>query len=208
MLRRLSAFALATLLLTSCSMVSDNGFVSIDGLKDCDLLFHIAPSDNPITDVTQGIDNQKIDHVAVFFRQDGKPVVVEAVGKGVVITPIDSFLSREGDVVAGIFRKNFDRKRSLRTALSYLGRQYDYLYLPDNTDIYCSELVQISYIYNKGKRVFDPIPMSFHDKTGNITDYWRDFYARQGMDVPEGRDGTNPGEMSRRKIIKIRQLKR
>ena len=80
MLRRLSAFALATLLLTSCSMVSDNGFVSIDGLKDCDLLFHIAPSDNPITDVTQGINNQKIDHVAVFFRQDGKPVVVEAVG--------------------------------------------------------------------------------------------------------------------------------
>ena len=56
--------------------------------------------------------------------------------------------------------------------------------------------------------MFDPIPMSFHDETGNITDYWRDFYARQGMDVPEGRDGTNPGEMSRRKIIKIRQLKR
>ena len=45
--------------------------------------------------------------------------------------------------------------------------------------------------------------MSFHDSTGQVTDYWLEFYRQRGMEVPEGAPGTNPGELSRRPQITI-----
>ena len=45
--------------------------------------------------------------------------------------------------------------------------------------------------------------MSFHDDTGNITDYWKEFYKKQGLEVPEGQPGTNPSELSQRENVKI-----
>lgn len=37
--------------------------------------------------------------------------------------------------------------------------------------------------------------MSFHDESGHITAYWRNFYQQYHMEVPEGQPGTNPNEM-------------
>ncbi len=76
--------------------------------------------------------------------------------------------------------------------------------MPDNDDIYCSELVQFAFVDRKGQRIFQPIPMSFHNDEGQITDYWKTFYARHNMEVPEGWPGTNPSEMSQRKEVRIK----
>ena len=141
-----------------------------------------------------------IDHVAIVIGADS---VIEAVGKGVVITPLDSLLSQPGRYVAASVRK-CDRRQSVARAREYLGRTYDYLYLPDNDDIYCSELVQFAFVDRKGQRIFQPIPMSFHNDEGQITDYWETFYARHNMEVPEGWPGTNPSEMSLRKEVRIK----
>lgn len=162
-------------------------------LKSGDLLFHLTKKSNAITDVTPGM----IDHVAIYLGGDS---VIEAVERGVVITPLDSLCMQEGRYLVGRVNK-LCRKASLRKALTFLGRHYDRLYLPDNADIYCSELVQLSYVDKKGKRLFGTIPMSFHDKTGRITDYWTQFYAQHNMQVPEGLPGTNPGELSQRKNV-------
>ena len=165
-------------------------------LKSGDLLFHLTKKSNAITDVTPGM----IDHVAIYLGGDS---VIEAVGRGVVITPLDSLCMQEGRYLVGRVSK-LCRKASLRNALTFLGRHYDWLYLPDNADIYCSELVQLSYVDKKGKPLFATIPMSFHDQTGRITDYWTQFYSRRGLQVPEGKPGTNPGEMSQRGIVTIK----
>lgn len=164
-------------------------------LKCGDLLFHIVKESNAITDVTPGM----IDHVAIYLGGDS---VIEAVGRGVVITPLDSLCLQEGRYLVGRVGK-LCRKTSIKNALTFLGRQYDRLYLPDNADIYCSELVQLSYVDKRGKPLFSTIPMSFHDKTGRITDYWIQFYAQYNMQVPEGLPGTNPGELSQRKSVKL-----
>jgi len=166
-------------------------------LRQGDLLFHVAESGNAITDVTPGM----IDHVAICTGADS---VVEAIGKGVVVTALDTVLTREkGYYIRGRV-KGLDAHRSIQIARSYIGRSYDNLYLPDNEDIYCSELVQLSMVNRKGQPLFETIPMSFHDASGHITDYWTDFYKQHQMAVPEGEPGTNPGELSQRKVVKLR----
>ena len=164
-------------------------------LKPGDLLFHVPAAANHITDVTPAM----IDHVAIVLSEDS---VIEAKHRGVVTTPIDSLRRQEGYYIIGRVRRA-DRIRSLANARRYLGRKYDFVFLPDNEDIYCSELVQLSFVDKKGRPLFTTIPMSFHDSTGRITDYWTQFYARRGMPVPEGQPGTNPAELSRRKAVRI-----
>ena len=65
--------------------------------------------------------------------------------------------------------------------------------------------MQLAFVDRRGRPLFSPIPMSFHDATGRITDYWTQFYARRGLHVPEGQPGTNPGELSQRKQVKLKK---
>lgn len=164
-------------------------------LKPCDLLFHVAEQPNAITTVTPGM----IDHVAIVLSEDS---VIEAKPRGVVTTPLDSLRRQDGYYIIGRVRRA-DPARSLANARRYLGRCYDFVFLPDNDDIYCSELVQLSLVDKKGRPLFATIPMSFHDASGRITDYWSQFYAHRGMAVPEGQPGTNPAELSQRKHVRL-----
>ncbi len=181
----LAALAIS-LAATSCQTYS---------LREGDLLFHVAPQRNAITDVTPAM----VDHVAIALGSDS---VIEAVGRGVVVSPLDSLRRQDGYYMIGKVRRA-DRSRSVQNARRLLGRRYDAVFLPGNDDIYCSELVQLSFVDKEGRPIFHTIPMSFHDATGRITDYWRQFYARRGMAVPEGQPGTNPAELSKRQSIKI-----
>ena len=110
-------------------------------------------------------------------------------------------------MVVGRIDVPFDSIQSLKNALSHLGKPYDYYYLPDDKEIYCSELVQKAFIDIEGKPVFHTIPMSFHTPDGKILPYWTDYYRRAGKTVPEGAPGTNPGQLSRsRRLIILGQL--
>ncbi|MCH5307428.1 MAG: hypothetical protein J1E37_05055 [Prevotella sp.] len=171
-------------------------FTSCTTLHTGDLLFHVADKGNSITDVTPGM----IDHVAIVFCRDS---VIEAVGRGVTITPLDSLRSQQGYYIIGRV-KGVDARCSVNNARQYLGRAYDYLYLADNDEIYCSELVQLSFVDKQRNRLFAPVPMSFHDASGQITPYWTQFYAQRGMQVPEGQPGTNPGELSCRHNVRLK----
>ena len=168
--------------------------LSVMGQQLCegDLLFACSDSANAITAVTSGIEGLPIDHVGIVHRiggNQGPLYVIEAVKPVVCLTPIDSFLSQNGMVI--------------RQCLLLVGRPYDDLYLPGDSALYCSELVQRCYVNSNGGLVFNTIPMSFHDGTGRVTDYWKEFYSRRGMAVPEGEPGTNPGELSRRPQVTI-----
>ena len=169
-------------------------------LRQGDLLFHVASDGNAITDVTPGM----IDHVAIYLGGD---TVVEAIGRGVVITHLDTLLRREPGYYQAGRVKGIDRRRSVVNALLYLGRPYDHLYLPNDEAIYCSELVQLAFVDRQSKPVFQPVPMSFHDSTGIVTPYWQQFYASHGLSVPEGEPGTNPAELSRRpQVLLLRKI--
>ena len=179
-------------------------------VEEGDLLFVAQADDNAITQVTQGIDNLAIDHVAIMHRIGGKggPLyALEAIPRqGVALTPIDSLVTREQGATFVLQRvEDVDATSSVRKALRYVGLPYDDLFLPGDSAIYCSELVQISYVDRQGRAVFDTIPMSFHDASGRITDHWTEFYRQRGMTVPEGLPGTNPGQLSRHPQVTIIQ---
>ena len=179
---------------------------SVKDLREGDLLFCCTDTANAITAVTSGVEDLPIDHVAVFHRiggEEGIPYVIEAVKPAVRLTPIDIFLCNNPHVVVGRVKVDFNLLQSVRRCLVMVGKPYDDLYLPGDSAIYCSELVQLNFRSVSNQPVFEPVPMSFHDETGRVTDYWQEFYARRGMTVPEGAPGTNPGELSRRQEVNI-----
>jgi len=175
-------------------------------LREGDLLFSCSDTANAITSVTHGIEGLPIDHVAIVHRiggEQGLLYVIEAVKPAVRLTPIDTFLCNNGPVIVGRVNVDCDMKTSIRRCLFMVGKPYDDLYLPGDSAIYCSELVQLNYVTPMGTPVFTTIPMSFHDESMQVTDYWKAFYKRRGMDVPEGWPGSNPGELSRRPQVTI-----
>lgn len=197
-------FLWLTLLLSAvCVSAQRLEGVGMGNLCEGDLLFCAQEKGNNITDVTQGVGGMKIDHVAIFHRQDGRTFALEAIHSGVGLTPIDSFMARREAVLAARLRDTIGVARSVERALEFIGRPYDFNFMPDDSAFYCSELVQKCYRDSRGELVFKPIPMSFHDKSGRITPYWHDYYARQGLQVPEGEPGSNPGDLSRSAAICI-----
>jgi len=190
------ALACALALLTSCG----------GGLCSGDLLFVVAPQGNAITSVTHGADGLPIDHVAIC---DGERVLEAVPGFGVRHTPRDSFLLRHRDeqgrslVRVGRVRHGLDLQQTLQRARQYVGLPYDSLYSPSDAAIYCSELVQKSYVDRQGRSLFPEIPMEFRDSTGRIPQHFVDFYHSRGLPVPEGKPGTNPGQLSRDVRVKV-----
>lgn len=197
--------------------------VSVSDLRGGDLLFVVNGQGNNITDVTDGVDGLGIDHIAVF--SDGN--VIEAIPEyGVVENPLDSFLVRLSDresVLVGRI-EGLDVEESVTNARKFLGKPYDDIFMPSDSAIYCSELVQKSFVFKDGLKerdqnvkevdskatgsgtkhfVFGTIPMSFHDSTGRVTEFWTKFYEARGLTVPEGEPGTNPGQLSRDPNVKI-----
>lgn len=167
-------------------------------LQEGDLLFCISAQGNAITQVTQGVEGLRIDHVGMVHHRNDSVYVLEAVHKGVVLTPIDRFLVRRDSLVfASRLVDTTGVSRSVARAMQYLGRPYDFLFMPSDDTFYCSELVQKNYLDAQGELIFQSIPMSFHDETGMVTQFWKDYYARRGMQVPEGEPGSNPGDLSR-----------
>ena len=199
-----AALFFCLLLVIPCAYA--NAPFSIDSLRCCDLLF-VSPSEpNVITSVTKGIHNQPIDHVAIYYETNHVARVIEAVPDGGVrMIDLSHFLEQNEtcQVFVGRVVSPFSATATLRRALSLVGQPYDHLFLADNDAIYCSELVQISFVDESGQLIFDPIPMSFHDSSGKITPYWHDFYSSRNLPVPEGQPGSNPGDLSRRPNVMI-----
>ena len=200
-IKRLAFIALMTL---SCALPSQGQ--DCDWLLEGDLIFCCSDSANAITDVTRGFDLLPIDHVAIVHRiggDDGPLYVIEAIKPAVCLTPIRDFVQANSRMIVGRVVADVDVAQSVRRCLLMVGKPYDDLYLPGDSAIYCSELVQLNYVDSQGVLIFDPVPMSFHDATGQVTDYWLKFYAERGMTVPEGAPGSNPGELSQRPQVTI-----
>ena len=185
---------------------------SCQALHRGDLLFHLPESSNHITEVTshfspltvQGDLQSPPDHVAIFLGGDS---VLEAIPeKGVVVSKLSDIMQREpGQYVVGKAKKA-NAERSIANARRFIGRPYDSIYSSTTEAIYCSELVQQSYVDKQGKLLFAPIAMSFHDNSGHITKYWQDFYGSRGLAVPEGQPGSNPSDLMKK--VKIKKHKR
>ena len=195
---------LILILLLACALSIDAQQQVLEG----DLLFaYSSTSGKAISDATVHDSTAlPIYHVAIATWVDGKPYALEAIDEGVVLTPYDKFCERtmsKGGMLLGRLKDRSGVDQSVSNAMEHLGKPYDDLYMIDTQEIYCSELVQLSYVNGKGQRLFPLINMSFHDAQGRILDYWREHYAKHGMAVPEGALGTNPAQIASDPAVEI-----
>ena len=205
---------LCTVNVRSQQVVTFKQFVSKQHtlLHECDLIFVVNNAGNAITESTQAHGDWPIDHVAVFHRDsNGSPCVIQAVHKGVCLEPLDSLIAEaatDGHTPMLLIGRvtGVDTIATIKKCLSFVGKPYDHYFAPSDSAIYCSELVQKSFIDAKGHLIFEPIAMSFHGPDGVILPYWTEHYRRIGSRVPEGAPGTNPAELSRRPQVALLYL--
>lgn len=180
---------------------------SLKTFAEGDLVFVAPATENAITTVTRGSDSIAVDHVGILHRIGGKeglPYVIEAISRGVCLTPLDSFLVHNEECRLIIARATgLNIEQSISNALHYVGKPYDFIYETTDSAIYCSELVQFSFVGTDGKAIFHQTAMSFHDNSGKILPYWIEHYAQRGLTVPDGEPGTNPTQLLRSPSVKV-----
>ena len=192
------------ILLLACAL----GVNAQQQVLEGDLLFaYSSTTGRAISDATVHDSTAlPIYHVAIATWIGDRLYALEAIDEGVVLTPYDKFQERtknKGGMLIGRLHDRSGVDQSVSNAMEHLGKPYDDLYMIDTQEIYCSELVQLSYVNGKGQRLFPLINMSFHNAQGRILDYWREHYAKHGMAVPEGALGTNPAQIANDPAIEI-----
>ena len=177
--------------------------------KSCDLLFRTEGASDfseAISGATRTVtDSVSFVHVGILLPDScGNPFVIEASPKfGVVTTPLSEFISDsplvggKPGVVVKRLAAEFSPEEVETNALGFLGQPYDWHYLPDNGSLYCSELVYECFLTPEGDHIFRALPMNFRLPDGTMPDFWKNLYGELGMEVPEGKPGTNPNELSR-----------
>jgi hypothetical protein len=161
-----------------------------------------------IEQVTEGYGGNKFSHVGLVNRMGKTITVIEAVGGGVRMIPLDSFLKRTSNkMYVGRVKKQYTRfiKKAITFSVKQIGTPYDDAFLYDNKKYYCSELIYDAFLYaNHNKPFFRLEPMTF--KKPGSTEYfpvWIDYYKKLGVAIPEGKPGCNPGGLSRSDKIEI-----
>jgi hypothetical protein len=181
--------------------------------KPGDLLFQID-RDSDFTDAivksTTSSEDYAFSHVAIVGLDENKTFVVEAVpNEGVRKVSLEQFLmstnkSENGMPLVVAYRLKFWTRavNPVENALKYVGMPYDSVFSHNNGAFYCSELVYECYLDKNQKHIFSTVPMSFSDSTGQILDYWIEYYKNINQEIPEGKPGTNPNLLSKQKQLR------
>lgn len=175
-----------------------------------DLLFIVGAGNSELLSAIQNStakDKQlPFTHVGILEITDmNDTVVIQATApEGVVITPIRKFFDKTATLnnkkllAVGRLKPEYQYviPQAIINAKNYLGRSYDYAYDEENVNIYCSELVRFSFKDSIGCLLFDPIAMTFkNQKTGQFDPFWIKIYNNMELEIPEGKNGTNPTDM-------------
>lgn len=183
-------------------------------MKTGDLVFSfIGHPRNAISDVTEGFQGARVNHMGVILETLRGVFVLEAYPPEVKLTNIKMFLAQSK------FRNSGPRymlgqiqskdryliPKAVQYGLEQRYIPYDHLYLTDENALYCSELVVDMFrVANNNISYFPETPMSFRDnETGEVHETWISYYRRFGMEVPENEPGSNPGEISLDEKVEI-----
>ena len=185
-----------------------------EGLREGDLIFQeldCGPMCTAIETVTEGVNGRDFSHCAMVIEEHDSLKVIEAIGAGVQITSMSDFLQRSNKVLAARL-KTSDKgviSRAVKYSKTLLGKPYDYVFLLNNDQYYCSELLYESFkVANHGKPVFELEPMTFVDpKTNTYYPVWVDYYHALHIRIPEGKPGLNPGSISRSEKLELLDVK-
>lgn len=151
-----------------------------------------------ITSATALPEGLAFDHVGIIDADSTGVWVIEASPQaGVVVTPWSDFEALSPRLMLVSINDSIDTDAAVERAREYVGTPYDWAYTPGPDSIYCSELVQLSYLDSCGRPIFPSRPMNFLDEQGRLPSFWASLFERLGVPVPQGQPGTNPSDMAR-----------
>ncbi len=178
-------------------------------LQDGDLLFQDLDCGSfcdAIEEVTQGVNGARLSHIGIVFIKEDSVFVIEAISKGVSVTPLSVFLSRTIDadnkpkVIVGRLKNNYLYLApiAVKEALKLVGKPYDDVFDINNDVYYCSEVVYLAFLRaNNNHIVFELTPMTYiSPKTGKTYELWTSYFEKLNIPIPEGKLGINPGGIS------------
>ncbi len=176
-----------------------------------DLLFQnldCGPLCDAIETVTDGYHHQKFSHIGLAYIKNDSIYIIEAIGKDVHLTPIQTFIQRTSNsTVIGRLKRKYRHliPTTIQEALNNLNTPYDDAFIYNNGKYYCSELIYDAFKKaNKEKPFFTLEPMTFKDpNTHSFFSAWVDYYKTLNIDIPEGAPGINPGGISKSNKIRI-----
>ncbi len=180
-------------------------------LKHGDLLFQQLECGSfceAVMKVTPAFQGEYYSHVGMVVEKNNQLFVLEAISKGVCLTPLDSFIQRTGSdkIRKGRIPKAFIPNYS--AIVSYLGKPYDSVFDIHNEAYYCSELVYLLCKNKPNQYFFHLSPMTFKDpETKALFPVWKEYFDKMNVPIPEGKPGLSPGSMMNEKRIKIERLK-
>lgn len=193
-------------------------------LRNGDLVFVGLPMDykadstsmdSAISAATGAEGTLNLIHVAIAeVKADSVWIIDATIRRGVDRHPLDTFLRdftlEDGRYPAFLVKrvKGVDANAAVERAKSFCGRKYDSRFLPDNEDLYCSELVQDCYLDRDGFPVFPSAPMNWLAPDGTMPPYWTYLFGLLGMEVPQDVLGTNPQNMSMASnLVEVKDVK-
>ncbi|WP_372774874.1 YiiX/YebB-like N1pC/P60 family cysteine hydrolase [Mangrovibacterium sp.] len=173
-------------------------------VKSGDLLFQGADStslSDAIDKVTQTCDDTHFSHVGlVEVADDGRIFVLHAnTYSGTCRVSLQQFLDAEdASVQTVVYRLKEPWQKTIPAAIAaakkMLDRPYNFSYILSDSSHYCSEFVFKAF---ESDSVFELNPMTFKDpETSDFYPTWTNYYAKMGIDVPEGEPGCNPNGMA------------
>lgn len=146
----------------------------------------------------------KYTHVALVERDhNGYVWVIEADRQNGVQRISFNDWEKEHNGQYDVFRltQPFDTADVIFHAKQFLWKPYDDAFLPDNNQIYCSELIYECF-WKDGEHLFEAKPMNWRNADGNIPEYWIEHFRELGVPVPEGVLGTNPTDMAKSPLVR------
>jgi len=180
-------------------------------LKTGDFIFQdldCGPLCDAIEQVTKSYGGKHFSHIGLVSIQKDSIFIIEAIGKEVQLTPINSFLKRtKNPMLIGRVKTKYAQvaKDAVGFALEEKGVPYDDEFLYDNKKYYCSELIYDAFKKaNRGKDFFILEPMTFK-KPGSDQFFpvWIEYYKKLDIEIPEAEPGINPGGISTSNKITI-----
>lgn len=206
-------YLIAVILTCSVSMAFSQKNAS--SLESGDLIFQDLDCGgmcDAIEAVTQGYSGKKFSHVGLVDKTDSGTMIIEAIGAGVRMIPLDSFSKRTNNkMYVGRLKKQYRSliPEAIQFSVQQLGKAYDEAFIYGNDQYYCSELIYDAFLHaNNNKPFFRLEPMTFK-KPGSDEYFpvWVEYYQKLGAKIPEGEPGCNPGGLSRSdKIDIVKQL--
>lgn len=200
---------------TKTKITTKKELISIRNIQNGDLIFVGAQTEElsgAISRVTKISDQTNFDHVGLIEKTTDSIFVLHAAPMGgsqreEIHHFYKSQTEKNNQIVIYRLKKEIQPtiSKAIEKAKTMLGKPYNWLYILNDDELYCSDFVERAF---RDDKVFELIPMNFkNNETGIIDNFWVEFYRKKGKEVPQDQPGTNPNQLATsEKLIRIGEL--